>query len=102
MTSLTNKLWIGLVGVGLLTTACDTPGNVELAKTEVQGRTTVTLTHEIQWGDFDAYNLTVRDSTGKVIANMRTRSPSSSDAKVITDRGTYTLADKSYRVEDKK
>ncbi|MBU1252036.1 MAG: hypothetical protein KJ905_04010, partial [Nanoarchaeota archaeon] len=103
MSSLTKKLGIGLLGVSLLTTGCDTSGNIELVRTEIKGRTTVTLTQEVRQLAGDRYILTVRDSTGKVIANMKTSQRVYYDGPttvVVTGKGTYNLEDKGYRIEN--
>ena len=99
LSSLTKKLGIGLLGVSLLTTGCDTSRNIELVRTEIKGRTTVTLTQEVKRG-YDSYTLTVKDSTGATIAHMRTDDKEylgKSSTEVSVDGRIYNLRDKGYR-----
>ncbi|MBU2616114.1 MAG: hypothetical protein KKC19_03345 [Nanoarchaeota archaeon] len=98
--NLTQKLKGGILGLGLLSlTACDTTGEVELAKTEYEGPTKIRLVQEVREGGRDRYRLEVQDSTGTVIAYLRSYQYTESELKV--DGKTYELKDKGFRVTKK-
>ena len=95
--NLNQKLKGGVLGIGLLAFAgCDTPGDVELASAEYEGPTKVRLVQEVRWINRDSYRLEVQDSTGTVVAYMRSYSRPESELKV--DGKTYNLSDKGFRV----
>lgn len=81
-----------------LVSGCDTNQRVELAERQYEGKVTITLTQQEILMDKDFYQLEVTDSTGTVIAYIKTNNkPYRAQLVVKKDNGEEGLYDLNER-----
>jgi len=95
---------VGGVGLAGLLGGCDTPRDIILHETTIQGPVKVRLVQEVQSGFFldassvlDDYRIEVYDKFGKKRINFVSQDNLNFGTKIISDDGTaYVVKDKRY------